>query len=110
MANVDAPAAKIQMEPVESSNLAALGYDPDKLILAVRFKHGDTYHYGSVTLDVMSEFYTALSKGQYFSLNIKGKFPGQKMTGSCNQCGAKHGWIGETCADCGGGVYEEVRR
>lgn len=103
-------AAHIPMEAVESSNLSAIGYDQDKHILAIQFKSGATYHYVSVASDQFFEFYNALSKGTYYSENIKGKLPGQKMTGECPKCGAKNGWIGETCADCGCEVYMDTRR
>jgi hypothetical protein len=103
-------AAHIPMEPVESSNLSAIGYDPERSILAVAFKSGAIFHYATIDQALFFEFYNSLSKGSFYADNIKGKMPGQKMTGECPKCGAKNGWIGETCADCGCEVYMDTRR
>lgn len=102
-------AEKIPTEAVASSNLAGIGYDAHKLILAIHFKNGDIWHYGSVPANVLEELYAALSKGTYYNDNIRAKFPAEKMTGPCAKCGAK-GWIGDTCADCGCGLYSAPAR
>ena len=101
---------KIPREAVESSNLASIGYDVDKQIVAIHFKSGAVFNFAPFTPDQMLEFYTAPSKGSYFAKNIKGKIPGTKCTGDCPKCGDKHGWIGERCTDCGCADYEEVRK
>lgn len=100
-------ADKIELEPLESSNLAGAGYNKDKQILALQFKDGAIFHYAPVSLEQATDFYGAESKGRHYSQHIKGKIAGQKMTGTCPKCGDKHGWIGETCSDCGTGVYED---
>ena len=103
-------AIKIPREAVSSSNLASIGYDHVKKILAVEFKNGAIFHYAGVSLETVTAFYVAPSRGAYFSANIKGKFSGQKMTGTCPKCGAVHGWIGDLCEDCGCAEYEDVRK
>lgn len=106
--SVGGMAEQIPLEPIDSSNLSAVGYHPEKAILAVQFKSGAVYHYASVPLAVVTDFYTALSKGQYYALHIKGKYQGQKMTGHCPACGAQ-GWIGDRCEDCGCAAYADDR-
>lgn len=102
---------RIGLEAIESSNLAAIGYDERRQIVAVKFKSGAIFNFGSFPPDRMLEFYGAPSRGKWFAEHIKGgKYPGQKMTGDCPQCGAKHGWIGDRCEDCGCGVYQESKR
>jgi hypothetical protein len=103
------PAEKIQLEPVESSNLAAIGYNPQKKIVAVKFKSGSIYHHAGFPMEAALAFYQADSRGRYYSQNIKGKFPGQRMTGPCPACGAE-GWIGDVCEACGDAHHQEKER
>lgn len=65
-----------EMIPVQSSQLAAVGHDPDTNTLAVRFngkgdKPGSLYHYGNFTAYQFAELTSAESKGSYFIRNIK---------------------------------------
>lgn len=94
----------IPQEPVRSSNLASIGYDAEKQILAVTFKSGDLWHYAGVPLALAIELGGAPSKGTFYSTHIKGKFSAEKLTGRCPKCGDK-GRIDTTCTDCGTGVY-----
>lgn len=95
---------KIPFEAVESSTLAGIGYEPTRQILAVQFRDGRIWHYAGASLDLVTEFYQALSKGSFYNENIRGKLTGEAMTGDCPKCGA-HGWIGDTCEDCGCAAY-----
>ena len=95
--------------PVESSNIASRGYDLERHVLAITFKSGDVWHYGSVPVDLAERFFEASSPGRFYTEQIKGKFAGQKMTGPCKACGAK-GPIGTTCEDCGCGPHVEAPR
>lgn len=101
-----ATAEKIELEPFVSTNLAALGYNAAKKILAVQFKSGAIFHYADVSLDLAVGFLEADSVGRYYATKIKGKYPGQRMTGPCAACGAE-GWIGDRCTDCGTADYQE---
>lgn len=104
-------ADKIPFEQVESSNIDGLGYDPERQILAVKFKSGTIFHHAPFTPEQALELYGAPSKGSYYAKNIKGgKVPGEKMTGTCPKCGGAPGWIGDTCTDCGTDVYAETPR
>lgn len=101
---------KVPLEAITSSNLAAAGYDSAKSILAVQFKSGIIFHYAGVDLDTATAFYMAGSRGSYYATHIKGKFTASRVTGECPKCGDKHGYIGDTCTDCGTAVIIEVAR
>lgn len=60
------------MQFVDSSNIEAIGYDPDNQELHVRFlKSGETYVYYGVDEWVYQEFMQADSKGSYLNMNIR---------------------------------------
>ena len=61
----------IQLNPVKSSNIAAIGYDEPTKTLVVLFHNGRSYSYESVEKDVYFELYNADSVGSHFAKNIK---------------------------------------
>lgn len=97
---------RIDREPVTSSHLLSIGYEPRWQTLAVEFKDGTIYHYADVPYDRWVEFAEAASLGSAYALIIKPHFQSERMTGECPQCGDKPGIIGEPCNDCGCDVYE----
>lgn len=99
----------IPQEPVTSSNISARGYDLERNVLAITFKSGDVWHYGSVPAQLAEDFFSAASAGRFYVANIKGKFPAEKMTGPCPKCGDT-GVIGIRCTDCGCADYEKEQR
>ena len=64
----------MKREPVDSSNLASVGYDAKKKILEIEFNHGGVYQYFDVPKDVFDELMDADSHGKYFVHNIKGEY------------------------------------
>lgn len=64
----------MEMQPVDSSNLAAIGYDANTHTLAIEFKSGGTYEYYDVEESVYEGLRTASSHGQYFQSNIRGRY------------------------------------
>ncbi|MCB1056219.1 MAG: KTSC domain-containing protein [Acidobacteria bacterium] len=69
-----------EMIYVDSSNIEAIGYDPDAQELYVRFlKSGDTYVYYNVEECVFGEIMQADSKGIYLAANIKGRYEYGKL-------------------------------
>ncbi|MGE5512451.1 MAG: KTSC domain-containing protein [Bacteroidota bacterium] len=68
----------IEMQPVESSMLAAYGYEPETSTLAVQFKNGTTIHYPNVPQEVADGF-AGESAGKHFNANVRGKFEGVKI-------------------------------
>lgn len=72
---------------VESSQVHAIGHDPETQTLAVHFKHWkgefvSVYHYANVTADDFAAFLAAESKGRHFGQHIKpfaDKYPFTKI-------------------------------
>jgi hypothetical protein len=69
----------IPLEPVQSSNIAAVGYDQPNHVLAVQFTNGTTYHYKDVPSDVIEAMKEAESKGSFFAKSIRGKYDSEKI-------------------------------
>lgn len=65
----------ITLNPVESSNVEAVGYDAAGQRFGVRFKRGAEYHYEGVPQKVADSILTAKSIGSAVSANlVKGDF------------------------------------
>jgi KTSC domain len=65
----------IEMIPVVSSNISAYGYDEETQVLDIQFQNSlDTYSYDQVPKDVAMGLKTAVSPGQYFRNQIKGRY------------------------------------
>ena len=60
----------MQMHPVVSSNLVAVGYDTETQVLRIRFYSG-LYDYYDVPQDVFDGLMNASSKGSYHAAHIK---------------------------------------
>lgn len=60
-----------ELTPVTSSQIDAIGHDPETNTLAVRFRGGSTYHYADVTAEQYDEFYRSESLGKHFGANFK---------------------------------------
>ena len=71
----------IALEPVESNQVGAIGYDPGTKTLAVQFRRGARaiYHYANVERATYEAFKGAESIGTYFGQHLKAlpfeKFP-----------------------------------
>ncbi|GFE59620.1 KTSC domain-containing protein [Geobacter sp. AOG2] len=65
--------------PVTSSNIRAIGYDPDSQTLEIEFNHGSVYQYTGVPEHEYESMMNADSKGQYLNANIKGRYPFIKL-------------------------------
>ena len=63
-----------QLAPVESSSIAAIGYNPAERALWVQFVTGRTYRYHDVPRETYEEFLRAESKGRYFNREIRDAF------------------------------------
>ncbi len=62
------------LQPVSSSNVAAIGYDNAAQDLYVQWKDGRTSVYEQVPPSVASDFQNAPSPGKAFNQLIKGKY------------------------------------
>jgi hypothetical protein len=62
-------------QPVESSMLASVGYDPVSSVLELEFHGGRVYQYGDVSEETWRELMAAESKGRYFLDYIQEQYP-----------------------------------
>ena len=61
----------MEMIPVESSNIAAVGYDGEEKELRIEFNSGKTYAYQDVPSELFDGIMEAKSVGKYFHANIR---------------------------------------
>lgn len=69
----------IELKPVQSSNIKAIGYDAISRTLAVQFANA-TYHYLAVDAELYDAFLCADSKGKFFQQHILRHFETVKQT------------------------------
>lgn len=69
----DKPYQPIPMDPVESNQVKAIGYDAASKTLACTFTRGPghIYHYPNVEPETHAAFMKAESKGNFFGQHIK---------------------------------------
>lgn len=72
--------AAIPTNKVESSNIAAIGYDAESKTLQVDFTSGKRYQYQNVPPETFAEFQAANSVGKYFAANIRPGFLSVPLT------------------------------
>lgn len=63
------------MQPVSSSNIAAVGYDAENQTVYVQFLNGSTYAYKGVPEHEFDNLRTASSVGSYLNRNFKNVYP-----------------------------------
>ena len=68
------------MQPVDSSLLAAAGYDEHMAVLKLAFRNGANYCYIGVPAQTYQELLRAESKGKYFNAHIRNRFGCTKIT------------------------------
>ena len=61
----------MEREPVQSSNLWSVGYDPDSQTLEIEFKGGHVYQYFGVPESLYFDLMNAGSKGSFFHHHIR---------------------------------------
>jgi hypothetical protein len=69
----------MEMIPVQSSNIAAVGYVEQTETLVIEFLNGSSYEYGNVPLVVYNDLMNASSVGSYFNREIKDNYPCNKI-------------------------------
>ena len=62
----------MERQPVTSSNLAEVGYDPELETLEVQFRHGGVYQYFNVPAFMYERLMSADSLGSFFNAVRKG--------------------------------------
>ena len=73
------PEREVLMIPVESSNIAAIGFNDGNLF--VEFISGSRYRYDDVPSETFQEFLEAPSKGRYLNAEIKGPLSMNRLNG-----------------------------
>lgn len=63
----------MQMQPVSSSNISAIGYESSTRTLRIQF-HSGTYDYYDVPESVYQELMSASSHGKYLAAHVKGSY------------------------------------
>ena len=73
---------------VQSSTLATIGYDSARGILQLEFRKRNraVYRYLGVPGPVYDALWAAPSKGRYFNLAIRGRFPHSLVPGTESGC------------------------
>ncbi len=69
----------VEMIPLDSSNVAAAGYDPKTRILQVEFVSGGMYVVEGVPQDVFDQLRSSSSPGGYYHRNIKNVYPARRI-------------------------------
>jgi hypothetical protein len=69
----------MERQPVRSSSLKAVGYDPAARTLEIEFHDGDVYQYFNVPPVVHRDLLLAESAGRYFAFFIKTTYRCRKV-------------------------------
>ncbi len=69
----------MQLIPVTSSNIDAVGYHEDSRTLHVRFASGHTYSYRDVEPEEHNALIAAKSIGSHFAKHIRPHYAGEKQ-------------------------------
>ena len=69
----------MEREPVTSSNIRSVGYDPETSTLEVEFNSGTVYQYAGVPQHEYDGLMSGGSVGTYFNAHIKNSFPYTKL-------------------------------
>jgi len=67
------------MTPVESSNIKAVGYDPESQVMRVEFHSGGVYDHHKVSPEVHDAILKASSHGKHYNLHIRGVHTSTKI-------------------------------
>ena len=67
------------MQRVESSSVAAVGFEPTRNELTVRFVSGESYVYSMVPRAVFDALLEAASKGRFVNQSLKPRYPVRKV-------------------------------
>jgi hypothetical protein len=69
---------------VESTTVSSVGYDAKAGILELEFCSGAIYQYLGVAAQEYQELLAAPSKGKYFNLHIRDRYPFRRLSGRKN--------------------------
>ena len=69
----------MQRQPVNSSDVAGIGYDATTETLEIEFKASGVYRYFSVPQAIHDEFARTPSPGKFFLQHITGRYAWEKI-------------------------------
>jgi hypothetical protein len=69
----------VERKPVQSSNLAGIGYNRSARVLEIEFQSGAIYRYREVPAEIYEGLLSAESKGQYFIRHVRGRYEFRRM-------------------------------
>lgn len=75
---VKRPPALRMMVVTDSTNIAAVGYAPDRELLRVRFRDGSEYEYTGFKPIAYSKLVSAESIGVHYAHEIRGKYTSRR--------------------------------
>ena len=64
----------MQMIPVQSSAISAVGFDAFTQRMKIRFLEGGTYTFCGVPAHIFEGFLAASSKGRFYDRHIRGRY------------------------------------
>lgn len=64
----------MEMIPVRSSAITAIGYDQDSMRMQIRFSQGHTYTFCRVPQNIFEGLLAAGSKGSYYDRYIRDRY------------------------------------
>lgn len=70
----------MEMKPVKSSNIAAVGYDPERHVLRVQFKNASAYEYHGVDAETHQALLHAPSVGTFFHTHVRDHYAHKRLT------------------------------
>lgn len=70
---------EMNYNPVDSTALRVVGYDPASQVLEIEFSSGGVYQYFDVPETIYAELMDAPSHGQYFQSHIRDVYRYQRM-------------------------------
>ena len=69
----------MERQPVTSSNIRGIGYDPKSQTLEIEFHGSGIYQYFKVPQNVYDALMTASSHGSYFARHIRKQYSWKKL-------------------------------
>ena len=70
---------EFDMQPVESGNLAGIGFNEEKKQIRIAFNSGSTYEYDGCTAEEYNGILNAPSANDAFNETLRGKKPYRKV-------------------------------
>jgi hypothetical protein len=69
----------MERQPVSSSNLVSVGYEPASETLEIEFKNGHIYQYYNVPQIMFDQLIQAPSVGTFFNANVRNAYACSRM-------------------------------